>query len=231
MGVPMRNMFTTVAAISAAMLLAGQSNASEVTFGDPASATYTGDCTPGCTPTIQTVYSRDAFPGTVQIDSLSLWLQGYGDLAPLTITLSTTNKSWDGLSTTFAENAGPDAALFFSGVAPVVDGVLKTTFVGTPFVYDPSLGNLLVEIKSDSSYILNSAYTSWASSVQAERMFTFTPGKLTADYDEPSGYVFVTTFGVSDVVGGVPEPTTWALMIGGFGLIGGTMRRRKLATA
>ncbi|RYY42261.1 MAG: PEP-CTERM sorting domain-containing protein, partial [Sphingomonadales bacterium] len=29
---------------------------------------------------------------------------------------------------------------------------------------------------------------------------------------------------------GVPEPTTWALLIGGFGMIGGTMRRRNGAT-
>lgn len=29
----------------------------------------------------------------------------------------------------------------------------------------------------------------------------------------------------------VPEPETWAMMIGGFGLIGGTLRRRnKIAT-
>jgi hypothetical protein len=29
-----------------------------------------------------------------------------------------------------------------------------------------------------------------------------------------------------DYAGAVPEPTTWVMMIGGFGLIGGTMRRR-----
>lgn len=29
--------------------------------------------------------------------------------------------------------------------------------------------------------------------------------------------------------GGVPEPTTWAMMIAGFGLIGGTMRRRRVS--
>nr|WP_084192404.1 PEPxxWA-CTERM sorting domain-containing protein [Parasphingorhabdus marina] len=29
----------------------------------------------------------------------------------------------------------------------------------------------------------------------------------------------------------VPEPATWAMMIGGFGLVGGAMRRRKKLTA
>lgn len=31
------------------------------------------------------------------------------------------------------------------------------------------------------------------------------------------------------VVSAVPEPTTWAMMIGGFGMIGGAMRRRRLS--
>ena len=30
-------------------------------------------------------------------------------------------------------------------------------------------------------------------------------------------------------IGGVPEPASWAMMLGGFGLVGGTMRRRRLA--
>jgi len=30
-------------------------------------------------------------------------------------------------------------------------------------------------------------------------------------------------------ISGVPEPTSWALMLGGFGLVGGAMRRRKLS--
>jgi hypothetical protein len=34
-----------------------------------------------------------------------------------------------------------------------------------------------------------------------------------------------------DVGGGVPEPATWALMIAGFGLAGGALRRRRVAVA
>ena len=37
--------------------------------------------------------------------------------------------------------------------------------------------------------------------------------------------------GVTGITAGaVPEPASWALMIGGFGLVGGTMRRRRTAT-
>ena len=31
-------------------------------------------------------------------------------------------------------------------------------------------------------------------------------------------------------VGGIPEPTTWAMMIGGFGVVGGALRRRRATT-
>ena len=31
--------------------------------------------------------------------------------------------------------------------------------------------------------------------------------------------------------GGVPEPASWMLLMGGFGLVGGTLRRRRIAFA
>jgi hypothetical protein len=34
-------------------------------------------------------------------------------------------------------------------------------------------------------------------------------------------------FGAVDVVAGVPEPATWAMMLGGFGLVGSAMRRKQ----
>ena len=30
---------------------------------------------------------------------------------------------------------------------------------------------------------------------------------------------------------GVPEPAAWAMMLGGFGIVGAAMRRRKLSTS
>jgi len=35
----------------------------------------------------------------------------------------------------------------------------------------------------------------------------------------------------ADTKGGIPEPATWTMMIGGFGLAGAALRRRKLAAA
>ncbi len=59
-----------------------------------------------------------------------------------------------------------------------------------------------------------------------------------ADYDTRSARIRFAKFGVGEVgvglaidriVGGapVPEPATWAMMIAGFGLVGGAMRRRQ----
>jgi hypothetical protein len=33
------------------------------------------------------------------------------------------------------------------------------------------------------------------------------------------------------MVGGVPEPSSWAMLIGGFGMTGAVLRRRKTAVA
>ncbi|NJC07421.1 hypothetical protein GGQ62_000419 [Polymorphobacter fuscus] len=41
------------------------------------------------------------------------------------------------------------------------------------------------------------------------------------------GYVYLDGFGAAPPpIGGVPEPSSWAMMIAGFGLVGGAMRRR-----
>jgi hypothetical protein len=50
-----------------------------------------------------------------------------------------------------------------------------------------------------------------------------------ASLANPSALVFQPAFALSDgkeLVGGVPEPSTWAMMIGGFGMLGAAARRR-----
>lgn len=71
----------------------------------------------------------------------------------LQVSLSTTSNSPDNLSSTFADNVGPDNTQVFSGPLPTA-----VTFTGdatnfevvinftTPFYYDPSKGNLLLDI-------------------------------------------------------------------------------------
>ena len=49
-----------------------------------------------------------------------------------------------------------------------------------------------------------------------------------------AGYVYLDGFGAvtpPPVTGSVPEPTTWAMMIAGFGLMGASMRRRSTKVA
>ncbi|WP_185965042.1 PEPxxWA-CTERM sorting domain-containing protein [Glacieibacterium frigidum] len=43
---------------------------------------------------------------------------------------------------------------------------------------------------------------------------------------DPDAVAGINFIDLTPPVGGVPEPGTWALMIGGFGLVGGAMRRR-----
>lgn len=50
------------------------------------------------------------------------------------------------------------------------------------------------------------------------------------DFGAPTAFRVDNLAGTADlaqVAGGVPEPTTWALMLGGFGLMGAALRRRR----
>lgn len=83
-------------------------------------------------------------------------------------------------------------------------------------------------------------YTDWTDvSIAVTAGNTYELSLLANDcpYGGHAGYAYLDGFG--DVVGGggtppvggVPEPSTWALLIGGFGMTGAAMRRRRQAAA
>jgi hypothetical protein len=99
----------------------------------------------------QQVYSSTAFSGTISISSISFFLASSFsgnriDSETLLISLSTTSVAVDNLSyRNSASNVGTDVQAFgtftIGGISPS-----KLTFSGTPFTYNPALGNLLMEI-------------------------------------------------------------------------------------
>lgn len=211
------------AAFACAMFMGGSAQAAEIIFGGlPASF---GDCTPRCTPTIQFGYGSSTFSGVSDISSVGF---AFGGGAPqsgtYSFTLSTSRNAASALSTNFADNLGLDAQAFYTGAFSATadtDGFYNVT--GPAFRYDPTAGDLLVQVTGGDGAFSSgaSAYVSGADGGRAYQLF----GSNVAE----SGYVPNTKFGVTSVggVGAGPEPGTWAMMIFGFGVVGGVLRRRQ----
>jgi hypothetical protein len=133
-----------------------------------------GNCIPfGCpahfgTTTYQQVYASNTFPGAVSITGIDfLNTQFLNGAVPAggtyTLSLSYTSKSPGVLDLTNpANNITSGSQTFFSGTLPAIsDGVMA--FTGTPFAYDPALGNLLLTVRVsggiDSSLFLDFSQT------------------------------------------------------------------------
>jgi hypothetical protein len=193
-------------------------------FGDP---NYIGE--------YQQVYDASIFSGAVQITQLSFFAgPGFPSdtiTGNYTLRLSTTNVGVGSLSTTYATNIGPDNTLFFSGA---VNHVLS--FAGAPYLFDPSQGNLLLDVFVNTG---NSTLSRFAAgcSVQTNRVFNFSgnsnshgigasPGQCT-----PNEYGLETQF--TFTAAAIPEPP--ALPMFGSALLAligwGALGRRKPSRA
>lgn len=172
-------------------------------------------------PFYQQIYNASSFAGPTDISQISF----YNSLRPDTTTpladtftfyLSTSNEAiatFDTHNVTF-----PDASFteVFSGAAKLVNGRLDFVLTSA-FNYDPSKGNLVLTVK-DFSY--GSGGNLFLDADQNVGLTNMRDSLYPYDYNQ--GLVT----GFNDFAA-VPEPATWAMLIGGFGLVGAAMRRKR----
>jgi hypothetical protein len=223
MGVFMNKFFIFAAA--AALTLPATAGA--VTIGTAGG----GNCYPfGCNDAgaagdrYQQLYNASAFSGPLSIGSISFKLNGGSGLLKagvFELSLSTYSGAMGSLSATdFDGNLGADNALVFSGaLLPQFSGGFLT-FDTSSFNYNPLAGNLLLDVKVIGGASLDYE-TFFDSDFSGSGLF-----QRVSNYEVPpsnNNWGLVTSF---DASAAVPEPAAWAMMIVGFGLVGGAMRKR-----
>ncbi|MFN6468104.1 MAG: PEP-CTERM sorting domain-containing protein [Nostoc sp. SerVER01] len=226
---------TMAAAASVTALgVAGSAQALSITIGAPGDL-GSGDCAPfGCVLRYQQVYDASLFSSPILIDTISFFNQNFqpGSIsaATYTINFSTTTKAVNALSSTFADNIGANNQSFFVGSlsGAITNG--KFSITGNNFLYDPSQGNLLLDISKDAgsfdfSVFLDSQNGS-APSGTISRVYSFdnSPSGITND-----NYGLVTEFSFNTQ--SVPEPTSiiGLLGLGAFGVTSVCKRKQQQA--
>jgi hypothetical protein len=149
------------AALFAAWFAAPNLAHAVVIVGAPAS-TGSGDCIPfGCNffdesnTDYQQVYGSTNFSGPITITALEFFhtvdFSGGGtepQAGSYVISLSTTQAAVNGLDATdLSNNLGPDNTTVYSGDVPTLSGSVLKFILTTPFTYDPSKGNLLLDVQ------------------------------------------------------------------------------------
>ncbi len=162
-------------------------------------------------------------------------------ISNIQINFSTASRAPDSLSPVFADNIGADDTIVHAGALPIrgtggpspAAWFIRIDFT-TPFFYQPSAGNLLMDVRnfsgSDTTFFDGALPT--GDSVSSVYAYT---GDGTGSVTSPSGRV--TSFGLVTLFEFtvIPEPSTWALLAIGIvgillfarkGLARGTIRKR-----
>lgn len=147
----------------------------------------------------------------------------------------------------FANEPSPNTIMFFLNANNAVLNVPAGFDTGFSFFYTSSTaatvtvydgldatGNVLGTIDLDAQHTRgctgdpNGTFCNWTAIGVA-----FAGTAMSIDFGgtaNQTGYDNI-TFGSDRPGGAVPEPTTWAMMIGGLALVGASMRRRKVAVS
>jgi hypothetical protein len=202
--------------------------AADLIIGLPADPN-TGNCFPfGCSYTgeYQQVYTKSQFSGPITITNLEFFNTQFDRGATAmnsgnwAISLSTTSKDWNTLSSAFSSNIGGDNALVFSGnlSQPWTFGNTLVINLSTPFTYDPSLGNLLMDVFATSTTAAGGQIFFDTNGVPTPNavMGRVYINSSTLIPTAQNGYGLVTEFSTGPQ--SVAEPAT--MMLFGFGLVG-----------
>lgn len=127
-------------------------------------------------------------------------------------------------STAFSPQGGTDATTGYTGPASFGDGVTAIDFtfnnfdVGESFVWVIDVDNPAFATVFGNQLIGSTGYADFSNGLRGIGVFEAVAGN-----DDAAQFVIKTLTPTP----GVPEPAAWAMMLGGFGLVGTAMRRRK----
>ena len=188
----------------------------------------------------QQLYSSTAFSGPISFNTISFQDSGlnFSNFFPNSppnpsllagdydITFSTTSSP---LGTEYQIGPVSNTETFYAGYLPSSGDFTGFSIAGGTYHYDPSQGNLLIEVVASNQAVtpnvgqpVNSYEAEDTSGDVLSRAYNETGGSSNSDGDG-----LVTTFSTSTAVSAAPEPSTWLLMFAGIGGIGLMMRRAK----
>jgi len=173
----------------------------------------------------QQVYASTQFSSITSpmfVTAISFRVSAFGGssfssiLPNVQINLSTTGAAPDNLSTSFASNIGGDDIQVYGGsltLSSTNTGGPPPSFeitisLQTPFLYDPTAGNLLMDVRNFGAGSTTQFDATFVDGDSVSRAFTYdtSVGSSTADFTDTVGLITQFTFAA------VPEPTTWALI-------------------
>lgn len=214
-GVSIRSVLLLVALFAGLTSVAGAS----VLIGTPAD--FPGNCAPfGCTlgpsTRYQQVYDSASFSGPINITGITFFHTVSNDSGILnsgtyTVRLSTTSKAVNALDlVTYDNNLGADNTQVFSGsLPPSVPFGGSLTLSSSGFLYDPSLGNLLMDILISNAQRSTPVMYMDARNGTAGTLFSRATDVATGS----DSFGLVTQFETDTAI---PEPSTAGLLLAGL---------------